>query len=236
MISNESELRVALQAVLATVLALNGYWGVALLMVLLLLPWRPIFAVGSYLAQPVVDWRVTKARDRDGKGGAQVDGELDFLLRSQGEAPSPARLTIPTLAAHSMDRLSFPQLRLMESPGPSSARPLAVREEVPMKADPDTALAIRVAIMDHARGLPWGRSTDMNLELESISLCGEKAEVHVRFQSPNVSALVIRQRYEVRKLGERWRVERRQAHGSVGRYVPPSYHSGPVDLELMKGL
>ncbi len=69
MITNETEIRIALQAVLVSVLALYGFWGCALVVLVILLPWKPIFAVGGYLAQPVVDWRDAKgprsARERD---------------------------------------------------------------------------------------------------------------------------------------------------------------------------
>ena len=68
MITNEAEIRIALQAVLVTVLALSGYWGCAVVVMFILLPWKPIFAVGCYLAQPLVDWRIQKARDRHEKG------------------------------------------------------------------------------------------------------------------------------------------------------------------------
>ena len=47
MIKNEAEIRIALQAVLVSVLALTGYWGCAVMVLLLLLPWKPIFAVGG---------------------------------------------------------------------------------------------------------------------------------------------------------------------------------------------
>src|SRR5689334_22006155 len=82
MITNETEIRIAVQAVLVSVLALTGYWGCAVLVFCLLVPWKPIFAVGGYLAQPVVDWRVQKARDRQEKGFAQLEKELDALLHA----------------------------------------------------------------------------------------------------------------------------------------------------------
>ena len=82
MITNEAEIRIALQAVLISVLALYGCWGCAMVVFLILLPWKPIFAVGAYLAQPVVDWRAQKARERHEKGIAQIEKELDALLRA----------------------------------------------------------------------------------------------------------------------------------------------------------
>jgi len=38
MIKNEAEIRIALQAVLVTVLALTGYWGCAMVVMLIMLP------------------------------------------------------------------------------------------------------------------------------------------------------------------------------------------------------
>src|SRR5208282_5534635 len=90
MITNEAEIRIALQAVLVSVLALSGCWGCAFVVLVILLPWKPILAVGGYLAQPLVDWRVQKARDRHEKGIAQIEQELDTLLRSPRGTPSTA--------------------------------------------------------------------------------------------------------------------------------------------------
>src|SRR5208282_5108887 len=102
MITNESEIRIALQAVLVSVLALYGFWGCAFVVLVILLPWKPILAVGGYLAQPVVDWRIQKARARHEKGIAQIEQELDTLLRTPKRGPNasrPAAFAKPTAPA-----------------------------------------------------------------------------------------------------------------------------------------
>ena len=91
MITNEAEIRIALEAVLVSVLALYGFWGCAFVVFIILLPWKPLFAVGGYLAQPVVDWRIQKARDRHDSGIAQIEQELDALLRTSQRAPNASR-------------------------------------------------------------------------------------------------------------------------------------------------
>jgi hypothetical protein len=58
MITNEAGIRVALQAILVSVLALYGFSGCGFVVLLVLLPWKPFLAVGGYLAQPVVGWRI----------------------------------------------------------------------------------------------------------------------------------------------------------------------------------
>jgi len=57
----KAEIRIALQAILVSVLVLYGFWGCAFMVVFILLPWKPILAVGGYLAQPLVDWMVAKS-------------------------------------------------------------------------------------------------------------------------------------------------------------------------------
>lgn len=94
MITNEAEIRIALQATIASVLALYGFWGCALLVFLILLPWKPLLAVGGYLVQPVVDWRMQKARNRHEKGIAQIEEELDTFLRAPRRTP-PASAPVP---------------------------------------------------------------------------------------------------------------------------------------------
>jgi hypothetical protein len=92
MITNETEIRVALQALLVGVLALYGFWGCALVVVFILLPWKPLLSVGVYLAQPLVDWRFRKAQERQQKGREQIARELDAVLepgRGKVLAPPP---------------------------------------------------------------------------------------------------------------------------------------------------
>ena len=222
MITNEAEIRIALQAVLVSVLALDGYWGWAVLVLLILLPWKPIFVVMGYLAQPIVDWRLQKARDRQGKGIVQIEHELDGLLRTPG-APVPhgsclapaksSRSPSPVKAAAvppSVEPLNAPALRRPEPrPSPGSPTNLAA------------AVAILPVIKDHLRNLPQGVLHDMDLEVEQVKFHGESADAYVRFQSPNVSGLVIRQRYFLRKSGPQWFVESREPANGSARPAPP---------------
>ena len=80
MIRNESEIRVAVLAILVGVLALNGFAGCAIMVLIVLIPWKPFLVVSSYLAQPVVDWRVRKACERQEKGLMQIEQELESFL------------------------------------------------------------------------------------------------------------------------------------------------------------
>jgi len=83
MITNESEIRVALQAVLVGLLAVYGFWGCAFVLLFILLPWKPMLGVGAYLAQPIVDWRFRKARERNLRGMRQIERELDAILEPE---------------------------------------------------------------------------------------------------------------------------------------------------------
>jgi hypothetical protein len=220
MITNESEVRIALQAVLVSVLALYGFWGCALVVIFILLPWKPILAVGGYLAQPLVDWRVKKAHDRHEKGIAQIEQELDALLRKSSGAPSA-----PAPAAGA--KVAAPE----RSPHPPSSRALeSFKANAPAQPTfrnltaPDLAatLAIPPVIKDHVRSLPQGVFHNMDLEVEEVKFNGDMAEAFVRFQSPNVTELFIRQRYVLRKSGDHWQVEARQpANGGGKATMPP---------------
>jgi len=90
MITNEAEIRVALQAVLVGLLAVYGFWGCAFVLLFILLPWKPMLGVGAYLAQPLVDWRFRKARERNLKGMQHFERELDAILEpARGKALAP---------------------------------------------------------------------------------------------------------------------------------------------------
>jgi hypothetical protein len=61
----------------------------------------------------------------------------------------------------------------------------------------------------------------MELEVEQVKFRGETAEAYVKFQSPNVAGLVIRQRYFSRKTEDRWQVECRQPANGASKAPPP---------------
>jgi hypothetical protein len=113
-----------------------------------------------------------------------------------------------------------------EAPRPLEPfKPAAINEPVAQELtltaqNLSATLAIPPAIKDHVRNLPQGAFSNMDLEVEQVKFYGDTAEAYVKFQSPNVRELAIRQRYLLRKSGEHWQVESRQpANG--GSKVPP---------------
>jgi hypothetical protein len=229
MITNESEIRVALQAILVSVLALYGFWGCAFLVLFILLPWRPLLSVGGYLAQPVVDWRVRKARQHHDRGIAQIEKELDAFLQEPKSKPThPAPMPkAPAVvkAARSKAEVTTKPAEPKAHPPLEAFQPEPVNEpslqELTLTAQNLSAtLAIPPAIQDHVRNLPQGAFNNMDLEVEQVKFHGDTAEAYVKFQSPNVKELVIHQRYVLRKSGVQWHVESRQpANGSS--HLPP---------------
>jgi hypothetical protein len=233
MITNELEIRIALQAVLVSVLALSGCWGCALVVLVILLPWKPILAVGGYLAQPVVDWRAQKARDRHEKGIAQIEQELDALLRAPKVTP---RVSAPPAAAATgcpVKPSHHPLPRPLESFKPTLAAGTHLQNLPPTEQNLSATLEIPPAIQEHVRSLPQGVFSNMNLEVEQVKFQGDTAEACVRFQSPNVTELVIRQRYVLRKSGDRWQVESRQPANGASKMQPHPLPAGRPPMQLV---
>jgi hypothetical protein len=207
-----------LQAVLVSVLALYGFWGCAFVVLVILLPWKPILAVGGYLAQPVVDWRVQKARARHEKGIAQIEEELDALLRAPKLAsgsPVPAASAKPVAWSK-----PSPETRRLESFKPKLNAPQDLQKLSETAEELSAAVAIRPVIKHHVKNLPQGVFSNMELEVEEVKFRGETAEAYVKFQSPNVAGLVIRQRYLLRKTGGEWQVESRQPANGASKAPP----------------
>lgn len=221
MITNESEIRIALQAMLISVLALYGFWGCAFVVFIILLPWKPLLEVGAYLAQPIVDWSLQKAaRGRSDKGIARLERELDSLL-SASEKPVSASTVSTSRMPGPGKPYQRAQLRPLEPFKPNVAAKAAfqVGEAV---ANLAATLAIPTAIKNHVRNLPQGVFSNMDLQVEEVKFQGEKAEAYVRFKSPNVQELVIRQRYILRRSGDHWEVETRQPANGAGKPpIPP---------------
>lgn len=215
MITNETEIRIALQAVLVSVLVVYGFWGCALVVLFMLLPWKPIFAVGIYLVQPLVDWRIQKAQDRHEKGIAQIEHELDNLLRTPRGTPSAPAAGTKTAGAGKPPQ---PPLSRPSDPVKSNLAAGILRHNMPVTAqDLSATMMIPPVIKNHVRSLPQGVFTNMDLEVEEVSFHGDTADACVRFQSPNVTELVIRQRYVLRKSGDQWQVESRQPANGAGK-------------------
>jgi hypothetical protein len=232
MITTEAEIRVALQAVLVTVLAFYGFWGWSLLVLAILLPWKPLFAVGGYLAQPVVDWRTRKARERHEKGIAQVEQELDAFLQTSKKAATSAESALDgkTLPPATASPWQFPRPLESFKPIPPAQ---SVHQEIGKTAQNLSAtLEIPSAIRNHVRNLPQGVFSNMDLEVEEVKFQGDTAEASVRFQSPNVNGLVIRQRYVLRKSGDHWEVESRQPSNGASKIPPPPPSPDRLPVQL----
>jgi hypothetical protein len=223
MITNESEIRIALLAVLATILGASDNWGCAAFVVLMMLPWKPIFAVGWYLAQPLVDWRARKARAREERGISHMEQELDVLLRD-------AKLAASAPASKRAVALDIARFDPVKAAKPDTA----VRSPLPKPPQaPDhlaAMLAIPPAIQTHVRNLPQGAFSNMDLEVEEVKFQGDLADAYVRFKSSNVSGLVIRQRYHLRRSGDAWEVESRQPANGSSHEIPPLQAPGPPEI------
>jgi hypothetical protein len=93
-------------------------------------------------------------------------------------------------------------------------------------------LAIQPVIKNHVRNLPQGVFHNMDLEVEEVKFHGDTAEAYVKFQSPNVAELVIRQRYVLRKSGDHWQVESRQPANGGGKAPPQPLPIGRPPMRL----
>lgn len=59
-INTEEKVRLGIQVFVATVLWTLGYYKLALLDTAVLLPWRPLYEATAWLAEPVLQWRLSK--------------------------------------------------------------------------------------------------------------------------------------------------------------------------------
>lgn len=214
MIRTESELRVALHAVLVTVLAFYGFWSCAIVALAVLLPWKPILAAAAYLAQPVMEWLAEAVHQRHENRARNIEGQRQARMAAAEKA---ARL--PALSAADPDdawedfRVSQ-MLKRRDIKKPMSSQSV----EPGPQANPEDTMAVLPFIIEHLRNSSHDVLTKMRLEVEHVKFHGETADACVRFQSPNVTELVIRERYLLRKSGERWHVQPRQpAASSEGR-------------------
>ncbi len=222
MITSERDLRIALEATLACTLAFYGLWGCAFLVVLLMLPWRPLLAVGAYLVQPIVEWRVNKARARRDKGVRRLVREVEALLTESREPLPAAR---PRLLAKIDSPLGLPAAQgLVESVNPNlSAEPKAEVLQAGVRGatqDLDAPPLISPAIRKHLQALPHGVFSDMDVEVEGVSFQGDTAEAAVKLQSLSVAGLVIRRRYTLRHADGCWQVEWLKPSNTSSRPAP----------------
>lgn len=222
MITNETEIRIALQAVLVSVLALTGYWGCAVLVLLLLIPWKPIFAVGGYLAEPVVEWRVQKARGRKERGIEEIEKDLKSILNPPKPPYAPSKSLIAVNKTSPQAKFPLPASPARFQPFKAPTPTAAGFRRIPESAEDLAAIMdIPPAIKNHVQSLPQGVFSNMDLEVEEVKFRGEMAEAYVRFKSSSVSGLVIRQCYLLRKSGDHWEVESRKPTNGGGKPLPP---------------
>jgi len=232
MIKNEAKIRIVLQAVLAAALAHAGYWGFALATFLILLPWKPVLAAGGYLAQPLVDWWIERGRPRRQNETAQVERELDVTLRPLERGVNvPARAAVAAIPSpKTSPRSPLPQSQrtFRSAAVKRPSRPNLVDDAQNLSA----TLAISPAIRHHVENSPQDVLTNMDLEIEGVNIHGDTADATVRFQSPNVTGLVIRQMYVLRKSGDEWQVEIRQGAMDAGLAPSPPPTTGHTPLRL----
>jgi hypothetical protein len=232
MITNGAEFRVALQAVLVSILAFSGYWECALVMLLILLPWKPLLAGGGYLTQPLVDWWIDRARTPNQQVTVEVERELDVILKPLKRRPSastPAAFAKPPVPA------MVPGPSMMQSLG--KIKPMIAAEPIFQSITDaphnlSATLAIPPAIQNHVRNLAQGVFSNMDLEVEEVKFDGEMAEAFVKFKSSNVTGLVIRQRYVLRKSGDHWEVESRQSVNGTVKAPLPFEPSDQLPMQL----
>lgn len=92
--------------------------------------------------------------------------------------------------------------------------------------------AIPPAIQNHVRNLAQDVFSNMDLEVEEVKFDGDIAEAFVRFKSSNVTGLVIRQRYLLRKSGHHWEVESRQSLNGTVKAPLPFEPSARLPMQL----
>ena len=150
----------------------------------------------------------------------QIEKELDAILSplkdpNRAVVPRPLRNPIPpSKLSHVAPVRAFPSFKPQ-----SSAAPAFVKMPVSAQ-DLAATLAIPPAIEHHVRNLPQGVFSNMDLEVEEVKFHGHTAEAYVRFRSSNVSGLVIRQCYLLKRLGDHWEVESRKPANGASKSIP----------------
>lgn len=77
----EEKIRIAIQVLVAVILWTWGFYKLALLETVVLLPWKPILEASDWLVEPIIKWRVSKSPERveevSRDGVPQVFAELE---------------------------------------------------------------------------------------------------------------------------------------------------------------
>lgn len=193
MVTTEKEVRIAVQAVLIAVFVFYGFYGCAIAMVVIMLPWKPFLATGYYLVQPIIDWREREER------------------RHQEERSIASRLE--ALSCDSEDKDAAPD---EQSPEPPQANePLL--PTVSVQAAIEAERAVQPAIETHLKKCPNVLLGNMEMEVEEVKVTGDTAEALVKFQSMQVRDLAFEVRYLLRRVGDHWEVESSSPANGTGK-------------------
>ena len=165
------------------------------------------------------------------KGSRRLSRNWMPFCGRRGERQAPPPRPRETAAPAKPSRPSSP--RPLESFKPKIAAGPAFQDMPGTAQNLSATLAIPPAIKNHVRNLPQGVFNNMDLEVEEVKFHGDTAEAYVRFQSPNVTELVIRQRYVLRKSGDQWQVESRQPANGAGKAPPQPLPTGQAPMRLI---
>jgi len=155
---------------------------------------------------------------------------LESLLRAR--PPQTGKSYPKPPAPRPAERARPVSPRTFESFVPEYVDPPAFRDLPATAQSLSAALAVSPAIQNHVRNLPQGVFSNMDLQIEEVKFHGDTAEAFVRFQSPSVSELVIRQRYILRRSDEHWQVESRQPTNGEGKHPAHAVLPGPMPLRI----
>lgn len=82
---------------------------------------------------------------------------------------------------------------------------------------------VEAAIRDYLKGRPGLALDKMEVEVQEVTLQGDRAEAQVRFRTQSGEGEMTL-RYQLRREGERWVVELGSVHGGTGA-MPPGHPS-----------
>jgi hypothetical protein len=161
-----------------------------------------------------VDWRFRRAPQRQGQGIAQIERELDVLLRYVKVPVSEVQRSKPGKTPKT------PGFDPLKALNPNVATLIPVTDAAQSPDQLAAILAIPPVIQKHIRNLPQGAFQNMDLEVDEVRFHGDFADACVSFKSSTVSGLVIRQSYQLRRSGDHWEVESHQPGNGASHLAP----------------
>jgi len=182
MITNEKEVRVAIEAILIAVLVFYGFYGCAIALIIVMLPWKPFLATGAYLVQPILEWREREAGKR--------------------QSPRPSIEKPMATPAGEQDNPQANDLQVLDL-AEGFATPSLEQDSSVSEVERD----VRAAIEAYVRTSPQLVLGNMDLEVRDVQVQGGMAEALVKFQSRHVPDLLFQVRYALCRVGERWEVK-----------------------------